>query len=275
VQCVTLLVGQIVTVIVDDQLQLGALRQLGRFVEVQSPVLHTRAQRGHVITVRPPTVGWQADCENGYGSAPSNTAAYANKSLQELCRNCVRPTRKPRRTGTNTASHRRVTRWPQPVDRLRVAVRRYRLVKVAGINFQACSFNHSDISPHLESTSCERSDRDYRTRRRFRFAFLHRVSFQRFTRRGAGIAGESCQTCQPRAITYGGSLGLRRGCRARRAPRNRFRTRVSRVLWQRGGCCRHPSLRRDKETAGPRHHDGSRPMGRRQEAQGRGEVTCR
>ena len=29
------------------------------------------------------------------------------------------------------------------------------------------------------------------------------------------------------------------------------------VLWQRRGCCRHPSLRRDKETAGPRHRDGS------------------
>ncbi len=68
-QCVTLVVGQIVTFIVDDQLQLGSLRQLGRFVEVQSPVLHTRAQRGHVITVRPPTVGWQADRENGYGRA--------------------------------------------------------------------------------------------------------------------------------------------------------------------------------------------------------------
>jgi hypothetical protein len=27
---------------------------------------------------------------------------------------------------------------------------------VSGINFQACSFNHSDISPHLESTTCER-----------------------------------------------------------------------------------------------------------------------
>ena len=30
------------------------------------------------------------------------------------------------------------------------------------INFQACSFNHSDISPSLESTTCERSRTDYR-----------------------------------------------------------------------------------------------------------------
>jgi hypothetical protein len=32
--------------------------------------------------------------------------------------------------------------------------------------FQACSFNHSDISPCLESTTCERSASDYRTRQR-------------------------------------------------------------------------------------------------------------
>ena len=69
-QCVTLLVGQIVTFIVDDQFQLGALRQLGRLVEMQSPVLHTRTQRGHVITVRPPAAGWQAERENGYGRTP-------------------------------------------------------------------------------------------------------------------------------------------------------------------------------------------------------------
>ncbi len=94
-QGVTLPVGQIVAVIVDDQLQLGALRQLGRFVEMQSPVLHTRAQRGHGTTVRPPTAGWQADRENGCARTPSNTTAYADKSLRELCRNCVRPTRNP------------------------------------------------------------------------------------------------------------------------------------------------------------------------------------
>ena len=32
--------------------------------------------------------------------------------------------------------------------------------------FQACSFNHSDISPSLKSTICERPGADYRTRRR-------------------------------------------------------------------------------------------------------------
>ena len=46
-------------------------------------------------------------------------------------------------------------------------------------DFQACSFNHSDISPCLNSTTCERSGKDYPTRRRFPLCFLHRVSFQR------------------------------------------------------------------------------------------------
>jgi hypothetical protein len=40
-------------------------------------------------------------------------------------------------------------------------------VSVAGFVFQACSFTHSDISPRLESISYERSNKDYRTRRRF------------------------------------------------------------------------------------------------------------
>lgn len=123
VQGVTLMVGQIVTVIVDEQLQLGAVRRLGRLVEVQSPVLHALAQRGHVTTVRPSTAGWHADRENRYGRAPSNTSAYVNKSLQELCRNCVRPTRKPRGTGTNTASHRRVRSGGKSLIELCVEVR--------------------------------------------------------------------------------------------------------------------------------------------------------
>ena len=47
---------------------------------------------------------------------PSNTTAYANKSLHELCRNCVRPTRKPRTTGTKHGVTPTSTGWPQPVD---------------------------------------------------------------------------------------------------------------------------------------------------------------
>ena len=79
-QGVTFLVGQVITVIVDDQLQLGAFWQPSRFVEVQPSVLDTRTQRRHVITVRPPTSGRQAGRENGHGRTPGNSTAYADKS---------------------------------------------------------------------------------------------------------------------------------------------------------------------------------------------------
>ena len=42
------------------------------------------------------------------------------------------------------------------MNRLREEVLHYQSVSVAGFVFQACSFDHSDISPSLESTSCER-----------------------------------------------------------------------------------------------------------------------
>ena len=117
-------------------------RSVRRGAVARSP--HARAKGGHVITVRPPTARSQAERERGYGRAPSNTAAYANKSLQGFCRNCVRPTRRPR---TSTASHQRARDGRNLLIRLCVAVRRCRLMEVAGGTFQACSFNHSDISP--------------------------------------------------------------------------------------------------------------------------------
>jgi hypothetical protein len=96
---------------------------------------------------------------------PNDTTAYGDKSSRELCRNCVRRARKPRRTGTSTASHRGARNSRNPLIRLCVGVRGCYSVSVAGSTFQACSFNHSDISPSLESTTCERSSRDYDTRR--------------------------------------------------------------------------------------------------------------
>ena len=41
----------IIPLIVDDQLKLSALGQPGGLVEAQSPILDTRTQRSHVITV--------------------------------------------------------------------------------------------------------------------------------------------------------------------------------------------------------------------------------
>ena len=50
-QGLTLVLRQIVTFVVDDQVELGALRQLRRLVEAQPPVLDTCTQRSHVTTV--------------------------------------------------------------------------------------------------------------------------------------------------------------------------------------------------------------------------------
>jgi hypothetical protein len=47
---------------------------------------------------------------------------------------------------------------------LREEVSPYHWVQLARFAFQACSFNHSDISPSLKSTICERPAGDYRTR---------------------------------------------------------------------------------------------------------------
>ena len=72
--------------------------------------------------------------------------------------------------------------------------------RAAGIYFQACAFNHSDISPSLESTSCERSDADYRTRWRRRRARVDRVSIQQLAGERSASPLELCQTvksCQP------------------------------------------------------------------------------
>jgi hypothetical protein len=82
-------------------------RQFGRFVKVHRPVLHRRPQRGMRSLYGRPR-----------GRTPIIRAAYANKSPQELCRNCVRRTRKPQRTGTNTASHRRARDGRNPLIRL-------------------------------------------------------------------------------------------------------------------------------------------------------------
>ena len=90
------------------------------------------------------------------------------KSKDELCRNCVRWVRNRRRTLRFTASHQRGSSRRNSLNRVREGACRCRSVSLAGIVFQACSFNHSDISPALESTVYEQPYRDYRTRRRFR-----------------------------------------------------------------------------------------------------------
>ena len=93
-------------------------------------------------------------------------------------------------------------------DRVCVQARRRGSVSLTRFAFQACSFNHSDISPLLESTTCERSKADYRTRRRLRSFFLDHVPVQRFAARERRRRCKLCQTSQCRAITYGDFVEL-------------------------------------------------------------------
>ena len=76
-----------------------------------------------------------------------NTTRYAGKCRSELCRNCVRSPRKHPQTQTLTGSHQEAFCGGKSLTRLSEEAFQYRSVSVAGFVFQACSFNHSDISP--------------------------------------------------------------------------------------------------------------------------------
>jgi hypothetical protein len=73
------------------------------------------------------------------------------------------------------------------LDRECVGAVRCALLGAAGFVFQACSIDHSDISPHLESTSCGRSASDYRTRRRIPNRFCILFAFSGLKRAKTGV----------------------------------------------------------------------------------------
>jgi hypothetical protein len=79
--------------------------------------------------------------------------------------NCVRQVSDRREIRRLTASHRGACCRRKSLNRMRDEVFCCRLVALARFAFQACSLNHSDISPSLESTTCEWLRPDYRTRR--------------------------------------------------------------------------------------------------------------
>jgi len=74
--------------------------------------------------------------------------------------------------------------------------------------FQACSFNHSDISPSLEPTTCERPGRNYRTRRRLRESFLDLSCAEWFEAWQAQPSAEMCKTSECAGITCGDFVEL-------------------------------------------------------------------
>jgi hypothetical protein len=67
-------------------------------------------------------------------------------------------------------------------------------VSLEDFAFQACSFNHSDISPSLESTVCERPDKDYRTRPTTSKPFVDLVCIEWFEAWQGQPSAELCQT---------------------------------------------------------------------------------
>jgi hypothetical protein len=75
--------------------------------------------------------------------------SYLDNRSQELCRNCVRSPRKYPQTPTFTGSHEEAFSGGKSLNRLREEMFLYHSMQLAGIYFQACSFNHSDISPCL------------------------------------------------------------------------------------------------------------------------------
>ena len=82
--------------------------------------------------------------------APARTEEHCDAHEQvkwELCKNCVRWARNRRRTPTLTASHGRTVSGGKWLMEMRERVFWYHSVSVAGFAFQACSIDHSDISP--------------------------------------------------------------------------------------------------------------------------------
>jgi hypothetical protein len=107
-----------------------------------------RLSTGQVASVERPTLAFPLP-EAGWSSrhVPRCITAYAKKCRSELCRNCVRSPRKYPRAPTFTGSHQEAFCGGKSLNRLREEMFRYHSMELAGIVFQACSFNHSDISP--------------------------------------------------------------------------------------------------------------------------------
>ena len=90
---------------------------------------------------------------------------YAKKCRSELCRNCVRSPRKHPQTPTFTGSHQEAFCGGKSLNRLCEEMFRCCSMQLAGIVFQACSIDHSDISPFRinnlrHGVGCEIADCD-------------------------------------------------------------------------------------------------------------------
>jgi hypothetical protein len=102
------------------------------------------AGRERATSTRPSRHRRRGPC---YWHVPRNTSSYANNSKRKLCKNCVRWARNQRRTPTITASHGRTISGGKSLMGMRERVFQYHSVSVSRVAFQACSIDHSDISP--------------------------------------------------------------------------------------------------------------------------------
>jgi len=124
---------------------------------------------------------------------PKRITAYAKKCRSELCRNCVRSPRKHPQTPTFTGSHQEAFCGGKSLNRLCEEMFRCCSMQLAGVVFQACSFNHSDISP-FRINALRAVAKDYRTRRRFSRPASDPVCSQPVWRAECARALELCMT---------------------------------------------------------------------------------
>ena len=87
------------------------------------------------------------ELRKAFRAVRTSTTMYGAKCRSELCRNCVRSPRKHPQIPTFTGSHREAFWGGKSLNRLREEVIQHHSVSVAGFVFQACSIDHSDISP--------------------------------------------------------------------------------------------------------------------------------
>jgi hypothetical protein len=101
------------------------------------------------------------------------------------------------------ASHRGTRRERKSLNPLLSAVSRYRSVSLSGFAFQACSLNHSDISPSVKSTICERPAARLSQNRLRAWSLRDEVWNQRFTSDVNQVIAEIVADFQSSTTTYG------------------------------------------------------------------------
>jgi hypothetical protein len=114
------------------------LPPLGRARSVGNLILRSTAVSETAVHDLLTSCGSAYECTSA--GIPLSVTAFWVRTVSHAPRN-------PGRTAWFTGPLRRTSLWREVVDRECVGACRSALVSATGINFQACSFNHSDISP--------------------------------------------------------------------------------------------------------------------------------